>query len=33
MDPRHSYYLEVLVKKDGVWKITDALIMDVIHLK
>ena len=33
MEPRHSYYLEVLVKKDGVWKITDALIMDVIHLK
>jgi uncharacterized protein (TIGR02246 family) len=33
MSPRHSYYLEVLVKKDGVWKISDALIMDVIHLK
>lgn len=33
MQPRHSYYLKVLVKKDGVWKISDALIMDVIHLK
>jgi uncharacterized protein (TIGR02246 family) len=33
MQPRHSYYLEVLVKKDGVWKISDALIMDIIHLK
>ena len=33
MDPRHSYYLEVLVKKDGAWKITDCLIMDVIHPK
>jgi uncharacterized protein (TIGR02246 family) len=33
MDPRHSYYLKVLVKKDGAWKISDALIMDVVHLK
>ena len=33
MDARHSYYLEVLVKRDGVWKISDALIMDRIHLK
>jgi uncharacterized protein (TIGR02246 family) len=33
MQPRHSYYLEVLVKRDGSWKITDALIMDIIHLK
>ena len=33
MQPRHSYYLEVLVKKDGAWKISDALIMDIIHLK
>ena len=33
MQPRHSYYLEVLVKKDGVWLISDALIMDIIHLK
>ena len=33
MQPRHSYYLKVLVKKDGVWKICDGLIMDVIHLK
>ena len=33
MAPRHSYYLKVLVKKDGVWKISDALIMDIVHLK
>ena len=33
MQPRHSYYLKVLVKKDGVWKISDGLIMDIIHLK
>jgi uncharacterized protein (TIGR02246 family) len=33
MDPRHSYYLEVLVKKDGVWKISDSMIMDIIHPK
>jgi uncharacterized protein (TIGR02246 family) len=33
MQPRHSYYLEVLVKKNGSWLITDALIMDIIHLK
>ena len=33
MDPRHSFYLEVLVKKDGLWKITDELIMDIVHLK
>lgn len=33
MQPRHSYYLKVLVKKDGVWKISDALIMDIVHLK
>jgi len=33
MQPRHSYYLEVLVKKDGAWKISDAMIMDIIHLK
>ncbi len=33
MPPRHSYYLKVLVKKDGAWKISDALIMDVIHPK
>jgi uncharacterized protein (TIGR02246 family) len=31
MDPRHSYYLEVFVKKDGVWKISDSLIMDIVH--
>jgi uncharacterized protein (TIGR02246 family) len=33
MAPRHSYYLEVLVKKNGQWLISDALIMDIIHLK
>ena len=33
MDPRHSYYLEVLVKKDGVWKISDSMIMDIVHPK
>lgn len=33
MDPRHSYYLRVLVKKDGAWKISDLLIMDIVHPK
>ncbi|HLI76898.1 MAG TPA: SgcJ/EcaC family oxidoreductase [Acidobacteriaceae bacterium] len=33
MPPRHSYYLEALVKKDGVWKISDAMVMDIIHPK
>jgi uncharacterized protein (TIGR02246 family) len=33
MQPRHSYYLEVLVKKDGAWLISDAMVMDIIHLK
>ena len=33
MQPRHSYYLKVLVKKDGVWKTSDAIIMDIIHPK
>jgi uncharacterized protein (TIGR02246 family) len=33
MPPRHSYYLEVLVKQDGVWKISDAMVMDIIHPK
>ena len=33
MDPRHSYYMEVLVKKDGEWKISDSLIMDIVHPK
>jgi uncharacterized protein (TIGR02246 family) len=28
MLPRHSYYLEVLVKKGGFWKISDSMIMD-----
>lgn len=33
MQPRHSYYLKVMVKDQGVWKISDALIMDIIHLQ
>jgi len=33
MQPRHSYYLKVLVKKDGIWKISDAIIMDIVHPK
>jgi uncharacterized protein (TIGR02246 family) len=33
MQPRHSYYLEVLVKKDGVWKISDGIVMDIVHLQ
>ena len=33
MEPRHSYYLRVLVKKDGVWKISDFLVMDIVHPK
>ena len=33
MQPRHSYYLKVLVRKEGIWKISDALIMDIIHPK
>jgi uncharacterized protein (TIGR02246 family) len=32
MAPRHSYYLEALVKKDGVWKICDAIVMDIIPM-
>ncbi len=31
MQPRHSYYLKVLIKKDGAWKISDFLIMDIVH--
>lgn len=31
MLPRHSYYLEVMVKKDGVWKISECLIADEIQ--
>jgi len=31
MLPRHSYYLEVFVKKDGAWKVTDSIIMDQLH--
>ena len=31
MQPRHSYYLKVLVKQAGEWKISDALIMDIVH--
>ena len=30
---RHSYYLEALTKKDGVWKITDFIVMDIVHPK
>jgi len=33
MQPRHSYYLKVLVKKDGIWKISDAMVMDIVHPK
>jgi uncharacterized protein (TIGR02246 family) len=32
MLPRHSYYLEVLVNRDGVWKISDCIIMDELKL-
>jgi uncharacterized protein (TIGR02246 family) len=31
MQPRHSYYLKVLVKQAGEWKISDTLIMDIVH--
>ena len=30
MLPRHSYYLEVLAKQDGAWKISDCIIMDLL---
>jgi uncharacterized protein (TIGR02246 family) len=30
MHPRHSYYLEVLIKTDAGWKISECLIMDEI---
>jgi uncharacterized protein (TIGR02246 family) len=33
MEPRHSYYLKVLVKQGGEWKISDALVMDIVHPK
>jgi uncharacterized protein (TIGR02246 family) len=33
MEPRHSYYLEVLVKQGGEWKISDAIVMDIVHLQ
>jgi uncharacterized protein (TIGR02246 family) len=33
MQPRHSYYLKVLVKRDGAWKISDAIVMDIVHPK
>jgi uncharacterized protein (TIGR02246 family) len=33
MEPRHSYYLEALVKRDGEWRVCDAVVMDLIHLK
>lgn len=28
MRPRHSYYMEVIVRKNSVWRISDAIIMD-----
>jgi uncharacterized protein (TIGR02246 family) len=28
MAPRYSHYLEVLIKKDGAWLISDSIIMD-----
>jgi uncharacterized protein (TIGR02246 family) len=28
MAPRYSHYMEVLLKKDGAWMITDSIIMD-----
>jgi uncharacterized protein (TIGR02246 family) len=28
MKPRYSHYLEVFTKKDGVWLISDSIIMD-----
>jgi uncharacterized protein (TIGR02246 family) len=28
MKPRYSHYLEVLIKKDGAWLISDSIIMD-----
>jgi uncharacterized protein (TIGR02246 family) len=28
MGARHSWYLEVVVKKDGIWKIREAIISD-----
>jgi uncharacterized protein (TIGR02246 family) len=31
MAPRHSHYLEVVVKKAGVWKISECIIMDEIQ--
>jgi uncharacterized protein (TIGR02246 family) len=31
MLPRHSHYLEVMVKKGGVWKISECMIMDEIQ--
>jgi uncharacterized protein (TIGR02246 family) len=33
MAPRHSYYLRVMVKKDGVWKTSDFMVMDLVHPK
>ena len=31
MLPRHSHYLEVLVKTDAGWKISQSMIMDELH--
>ena len=33
MQPRHSYYLKVLIKEDGAWKISDFLIMEFVYPK
>ena len=33
MQPRHSYYLKVMVKKGGAWKISDFIVMDIVHPK
>jgi uncharacterized protein (TIGR02246 family) len=32
MAPRHSHYIEVLVKTDAGWKISDGMIMDELQL-
>ena len=31
MLPRHSWYMQVMVKKDGVWKISENLIADEVQ--
>jgi uncharacterized protein (TIGR02246 family) len=32
MLPRHSHYLEVLVKRDTSWKVSECIIMDELQL-